>query len=99
MSGGHFDYAQYKIGEIADQVEQLLLNEESDETDTWGTQVKKGWGKETLDTFAEALLLLRMSEVYAQRIDWLVSGDDSEKTFMERLVGDLEEVAEKFKGK
>jgi hypothetical protein len=98
MSGGHFDYAQYKIGDIADQVEQLILNEDSGEVDTWGTQVKKGWSKETLEAFEEALLLLRMSEVYAQRIDWLVSGDDSEKTFMERLVGDLQEVGEKFKG-
>lgn len=26
MSGGHFDYVQYKIGQAADEVEQEILN-------------------------------------------------------------------------
>ena len=33
MSGGHFDYAQYKIGQIADMVEQLIIDNDSQELD------------------------------------------------------------------
>jgi len=33
--------------------------------------------------------LLRKAEIYAQRIDWLVSGDDGNDTFLKRLEEDL----------
>ena len=99
MSGGHFDYAQYKIGEIADQVEQLIRNEESTEVNTYGDPVKKNWSKDTLDAFVEAVFLLRLAEIYAQRIDWLVSGDDSEESFKKRLGKELHEIGSSFKMK
>jgi hypothetical protein len=99
MSGGHFDYAQYKIGEIADQVEQLIRNEESTEVNTYGDPVKKNWSKDTLDAFVEAVFLLRLAEIYAQRIDWLVSGDDSEESFKKRLGKELHEAGSCFKMK
>jgi hypothetical protein len=42
--------------------------------------------------FKEGLDILRKAEVYAQRIDWLVSGDDGEESFLERLKEDLEKL-------
>ena len=39
--------------------------------------------------FKIAVVMLRQAEVYAHRIDWLLSGDDSEESFMKRLVKDL----------
>ena len=36
MSGGHFNYDQYKIGYIADEVEQLIITNGSEEKDEWG---------------------------------------------------------------
>lgn len=36
-----------------------------------------------------------MAQIYTQRIDWLVSGDDSEDSFRERLKEDLEEYKNK----
>jgi hypothetical protein len=33
-----------------------------------------------------------MAQIYAQRIDWLVSGDDNEDSFHKRLAKDLAEV-------
>jgi hypothetical protein len=39
--------------------------------------------------FKIAVVMLRQAEVYAHRIDWLLSGDDSEESFIKRLVKDL----------
>jgi len=38
------------------------------------------------------LAILRQAHVYAQRIDWLVSGDDGEDSFHRRLKHDLEKL-------
>jgi hypothetical protein len=99
MSGGYFDYEQYKLSCIADKVQQLILNEESTEVNSWGDPLKKNWSKDTLDAFVEAVFLLRLAEIYAQRIDWLVSGDDSEESFKKRLGKELHEIGSSFKMK
>jgi hypothetical protein len=43
--------------------------------------------------FKKGLDMLRKAQVYAQRIDWLVSGDDGEESFHERLKEDLDKLA------
>jgi hypothetical protein len=78
MSGGHFDYAQYKIGDIADSIEQLISKDEDGR-----------YTEETIVQFCTALWLLRRAQIYAQRIDWLVSCDDGEDSFHKRLAFDL----------
>jgi hypothetical protein len=45
-----------------------------------------------IQKFREALKILREAEVYAQRIDWLISHDDGEETFLRRLKEDLEKI-------
>lgn len=35
-----------------------------------------------------------MASVYAQRVDWLICGDDSEESFHERLAEDLAKITE-----
>jgi hypothetical protein len=42
-----------------------------------------------IEKFKEGLEILRKAEIYAQRIDWLISGDDGEESFLERLKEDL----------
>lgn len=165
MSGGHFDYGQYTIEQIATQIEQeikearkpkppkvlmegvsvwkcaddakryvhppsdtyertckyyrtLSFKKLSEEVDNSGLKIAKfqdhfgntyevretNWveyadGKEypeytieTLQEFETAAKLLRKAFIYAHRIDWLLSGDDGEDTFHERLKKDLEEL-------
>lgn len=36
--------------------------------------------------------MLKRARVYAQRVDWLLSGDDNEESFHERLKEELEEL-------
>ena len=41
--------------------------------------------------FKNAIHYLKMAQIYTQRIDWMVSGDDGEDCFRQRLKEDLEE--------
>ena len=92
MSGGHFNYDQNRIGEIVDKIEQLVRDNNDESTNEWGDPVGRGYGLLTLAEFHRAIRILRMAEVYAQRIDWLVSDDDSEESFHRRLKEDLDKL-------
>ena len=82
MSGGRFEYKQYVMTEIADKIEEYVDNPED----------KDEYSEATLAEFRKGLKLLRQAHIYAQRIDWLLSSDDSEETFHERLAEDLSEI-------
>ena len=106
MSGGHFDYAQYRIAEIADEVEKIIrkngkkkskeeLKETSWRDPNWYKKYPEDlyhykYSDEVIEKFKEGFKILRQAEIYAQRIDWLLSGDDDEETFLERLKEDLD---------
>ncbi len=92
MSGGHFNYEQYRIQRIADELEQLILSNDRNALNEWGDPIGRGYSKETITEFEVGLDYLRKAIIYAQRIDWLVSGDDGEENFHERLKNDLEEL-------
>jgi hypothetical protein len=92
MSGGHFSYMQWEIGNIADEVEQLILDNDSEELDEYGDRKGSHFTPETIEEFKKGLVILRQAYVYAQRIDWLVSGDDGEDSFHRRLKVELEKL-------
>jgi len=89
MSGGHFDYQQYQLNNIADQIEELISSNDDETLNKWGQPRGHGFSAATVAEFKTAVRLLRQAYVYAQRIDWLVSDDDSEKSFHRRLKDDL----------
>ena len=92
MSGGHFQYKQWEISNIADEVEQLILTNDSEEKDEWGDRKGYHYTPETIEEFKKGLVLLKQAYVYAQRIDWLISGDDGEDSFHSRLKFELEKL-------
>ena len=85
MSGGHFDYDQYKIRTIADDIERLI--ETNNEKDEYGHAYD--FSPETIEKFTEAMDTCRRAEKKVQRVDWLVSGDDGEDSFHERWKEEL----------
>lgn len=105
MSGGAFDYNQYKIGHIADEIERRIQNngrkktkeelkDESWQSEDWYEKYPEDkfhyrYPDEVIKEFKIGVELLRRAEVYAHRIDWLLSGDDGEETFLRRLELDL----------
>jgi len=59
------------------------------------TDKPEGWARytpETIRTFKHSYLNLIEAELYAHRIDWLISGDDSEESFSDRVGEDMLEL-------
>jgi len=79
MSGGHFEYIQYRISEAADEVQNYIQRCNSEEIDEYGW--KPEYSQETLDKFKQCDLALRQAYIMLNRVDWLVSGDDGEDNF------------------
>lgn len=120
MSGGHFNYSQYRMLEIADEVESYVNGIVIDEVDVylneldynikrWNSESDKeeyeyvkehhhgkpnnrNFSEETIKEFKKGVEYLRKAYVYAERIDYLLSGDDGEEEFHKRLQKDLKEI-------
>ena len=104
MSGGAFEYSQYKIRDIHEEIQSRL--------ERMGKELPKEqlryFDKDYLDKypeerfyadeseevkkiFKEGIEILKRAEIYAQRIDWFLSGDDGEDSLIRRLKDDLKE--------
>ena len=53
------------------------------------------YNKETIKELKKGLAILRKAYIYAQRIDWLLSGDDGEESFHKRLKEELDNLKNK----
>lgn len=84
MSGGHFDYNQYRIDQIAEDIEQLILDNEDETPNEWGGKKGNFFQPEIITKFKEAAHTLRRAAAMTQRVDWLVSGDDGPECFLRR---------------
>ena len=51
---------------------------------------------ETINAMKEAYRQMRIAEIYAIRVDWMMSGDDSEESFRERIKEDLAEFEKEY---
>lgn len=89
MSGGHFGYKQFRIGDIANDIEVVIRQNDSVEKDRYGDPIGYGFTPETIAEFRKGLKALRVAAIYAQRMDWLLSADDSEDSFHRRLREEL----------
>ena len=92
MSGGYFNYHQSQIWDIAQEIKELIDNNHDQTLDEYGYQIGKEYGPKTIEQFIKAYDLLVQAYIYTQRIDWLVSDDDGEDSFHERLKEDLKEI-------
>ena len=88
MSGGRFGYSQHRLTVMVEEIEMVIQN--NDVKDEWG--YADNFSEETLQEFRKGIEILNRAYVYAQRIDWLVSGDDSEPYFHTRLQQELKEL-------
>ena len=84
MSGGHFDYAQFRFEDVASEIDELIRHNDSRKAEKFSD--------ETIEEFKNAAMIVKLAQIYVHRIDWLVSGDDGEETFMEELSSDIEKI-------
>ena len=92
MSGGHFSHKQYEIEWIVREIERLIEVNDSTELNCYGDKIGHGFNVDTIKHFQDAVVYLKKAAVYAQRIDWLVSGDDGEDSFHRRLKLELDKL-------
>ena len=92
MSGGFFDHSQYTLNQIVTDIEDEIYYNDSEEVNEYNEKRGNGFSEDTMQEFKLAVWHLKQARVYTQRIDWLLSGDDGEETFHERLKKDLEKL-------
>lgn len=111
MSGGAFDYQQRYIEEIADEIEQEIIEAGREiPQEIWAKNHWYGssfddsdrtyptYERKTIDIMKRAVYVLRMAYIYAKRIDRMLSGDDSEESLGKRLEEDLKDLKTKYPG-
>jgi len=74
MSGGFFEYKQFYLKDIINDIKEVLENKNTSD-----------FSDDVLDEFEKAILIIQKAYRYIEVIDMLVSGDYSEKEFMEEI--------------
>jgi hypothetical protein len=92
MSGGHFEYQQYRLHDIASQIKELIESNDDESLNEWGYRCGHGYSAETIEKFKIAVDTLEKAAIMAQRVDWLVSGDDGEDSFHRCWDEELKEI-------
>lgn len=105
MSGGHFNYQQHKMFDIAESIQAVIDKNGQPMTENelsynfiskemLKTNPEYGYhssySPEVIEKLKEGVEIIRRAHIYAHRIDWLISDDDSEESFLMRLKKDLD---------
>jgi hypothetical protein len=106
MSGGTFEYKQYQISQIAEDIEQIIRNsgrkktkeelkEESWRDSEWYKKYPEDlyhhkYPDDILEELKKGVKYLKLAHIYTHRIDYLIAGDDGEDSFRERLKNELD---------
>lgn len=101
MSGGAFDYQEWHISNIADGIENELERQgkPKPKEELWASEdyytrnpdelTWYTYPEEVQKEMRKGVEILRQAYVYAKRIDYLLSGDDGEEKFLEKLKQEL----------
>ena len=102
MSGGKFAYEQYKIRQIWQEIQQELDKQGKEkEVEFWQKEYfekypearfEEVYREDVQQIFKDGIEALKKAEIYAQRIDWFLSGDDGEDSLVSRLKSDLDKL-------
>lgn len=104
----HFDYIAEDIDEYIngheldeDDVERYIRDHDLDESEKEYIRKHKRtipnrycYKEEVVEKMKEGLNIIRKAYIYAKRIDYLLSGDDGEASFLQRLQKDLDKLNE-----
>jgi hypothetical protein len=91
---------------MADQIERVLEKQgkPKDKEDLWYSPdyykqypqdlLEEVYPQHVQDIMKEAINALKIAGIYTQRVDWFLSGDDSEESLVSRLADDLKKLKE-----
>jgi hypothetical protein len=102
VSGGAFEYSQYKIRDIHEHIQNELDKQgQEKQVEFWNKEYfekypearfEEIYREDVQQIFKDGIEALKKAEVYAQRIDWFLSGDDGEDSLASRLKSDLDKL-------
>ena len=108
MSGGRWDYIQYRFTDVIEDIQSLIEKNGKEKTKEelkdlgyrspdWYEKYPEDkyhpeYPTEVIEEFKKGLEIIRESQVYMQRLDWLLSGDDGHESFLRRLKEDLKDL-------
>lgn len=78
MSGGNLDYFYSRFDEPLEKISKEIK---------WG---KNKWSPEVLSEFQNAIKYLKIAQVYSHDVEWLLSGDYGDDSFLESIKEELE---------
>jgi len=87
MSGGHFDYKQCLFIDIAYKIQSLI--DDNKGLNQYGDTIGRGYRSQTIEKFDNTIKMLKQLYARINRIDYLVSGDDSEEDFHRKIEEEL----------
>jgi hypothetical protein len=90
MSGGHYDYVQFRMDAVAEELAITIRN--NNVPDEWGYATK--FSPETIKVIQDALQAVKRAACYVHHVDLLVSGDTGEDTFHADIVKELAKMEE-----
>lgn len=92
MSGGYFYHDHHIIHDVAEQIKDLIENNNSQEKDEYGSPVGRNFPPEIIEKFKEAEDFLRKAYTMSHRMDLLLCGDNPTDSFIEGLENALEKL-------
>lgn len=108
MSGGKWEYVQYRFTDVIDDLKSLIEKNGKEKTEQ--EMKNEGWRDpfwydkypedryhyrypdEVIDEFKKAVDIMSRAQVYMHRVDWLLCGDDGDESFINRLKEDLDKL-------
>lgn len=108
MSGGRFEYIQYRLSDVVDEIENEIeingkpktkeeLRKESWRSNEWYEKYPEDlnhyeYPEEIIQEFKKGIEIIKKAQIYIHRIDRLLSGDDGEDSFIKKLKEDLNKI-------
>lgn len=110
MSGGHWNYIQHRFDEVIEDlttaIERNGQKKEFDEMSAYERGMIDSYpeygyyerhSEAVLAKFKEARLAIAIAQEHIQRMDWYISGDDSEESYLRLVDENINEIKEKYK--
>ena len=97
MSGGYFNYNSAVLIDVADSINALISNNDSDEKDSYGGPVGYKFSPETIAKMMQTYMFLIATAEMIRTVDYLVSGDYGEKSFHDKWNSKIKPLIEMVK--
>lgn len=88
MSGGTFDYVEFRLDDVVQKLQEVINGNDGSDFRVYANKYKP----ETIKALQEIVQLVKVAKISIHRADYLIAGDDSEESFHEYLNKELNDL-------